>query len=147
MVWLKNFFKALIQAVFSLYSWVFPFLLLGVGYAMPALRQTVSMSPEEPVYKALFWILVACVVWVAIDYMTATNRETSVRALQADNFISVMGALVMTAIGFYMVRGQDLQWYIVLPWASSVVDALLSGYGGINNAAQKPIVQQTNKGA
>jgi hypothetical protein len=83
MAWMKNFFGAVVQTIFSVWSWVLPFVLLGAGYAMPALRQTVSLSPAEPVYKALFWILIAAVIWVAVDYMTATNRETSVRALQS----------------------------------------------------------------
>jgi len=87
-------------------------------------------------------MVVLSVIWLVAEFVTMTNRETIVRSLQWDAALSTTTAAVFSGIGGWMIAGDHLQWWFVVPWAGAVIDSITSGWLGINNAAQKPFLSQ-----
>ena len=87
-------------------------------------------------------MVVLSVIWLVAEFVTVTNRETIVRSLQWDAALSAITAAVFSSIGGWMIAGDHLQWWFVVPWAGAVIDSITSGWLGINNAAQKPFLSQ-----
>lgn len=136
---IKKFPRALHKAM-SLLAWVFPFIMLAVGYWFPQLRTAVTWPWSAPaeIWGPLFLIFAITSVWLAFELYYATHRDTSVRQLQADDMISLFGALILTLVAGGLIRGNEIEWWYLIPWGGSIIDAAMSGFLAINNAAQKP---------
>ena len=141
---------SLIRRVSLVVIWSFPFL-LAVGAYMAAsytesaasLRTSVFDWPiSEDVYGWLLLFVLLSGAWLIGEFISVTSRETVVTALQMDALISTLTALLLTGLaGWYIGKG-TLQWWLVVPWVVSMADALLAGWLGINNAAQKPFLSK-----
>lgn len=129
-------------ALVGLLRWLFPLLMLGVGRFLDGLQLPVAWPIQDPVYPPLLVELLIGLVWIIAEITTVTNRDTPVRTLQWDDMLSLTMAIVLTFFGAWQIAKGTLQWWFVLPWLVTIVDAYLSGYFAINNAAQKPLVQQ-----
>jgi hypothetical protein len=128
---LQNFFR-----IVGRLRWLFPIVLLAAGYNTPALRVPVSWPGTNALWAALFISLGVMAVWLVAEIVTVVHRNTGSRQLQIDAFVSFAVALAITY--FAGRQGVGLEWFVVIPWTGAVLDGLLSGYLGINNAAQKP---------
>lgn len=119
---------------------ILPMLLLIVGYFIPAMQVSIGMPDSNLLWLLLFGSFVVLVIWLIAEIMTTTDRNTPISHLQWDDFASLVIALAMTFFAGW--QQGDIQWWLVFPWFGAVVDAVLSGYLAINNAAQKPLVSQ-----
>lgn len=125
-------------------SWVIPFVIMaGSYYLFPPLRAVIAYDGNVPhdVAWGLLASLAAVGFWLGYEMWFAVARKTTVGQLQADGLISTFFAIVLTGIGIRWNTIGTLPYWFVLPWIGSIIDALGSGFLGINNAAQKPIVQ------
>lgn len=141
-------FKRRMRTAVGVASWLVPFFIMAIGYAVfPSLRLPVSWPWNAPpdVFVGLFATFVLIVAWFLIELYYAANRETTVRQLQVDGFISILFALVLTAFGAMMISKEILPWWYLLPWLGTILDAFASNYFGVNNAAQKPLVQSEER--
>ncbi|MBI2610854.1 hypothetical protein HYW60_02885 [Candidatus Kaiserbacteria bacterium] len=125
------------------FRWAFPFVMLGVGYLIPALRVPVGWPQTSTLWALLFFSLVAVVVWLVSEVLTIVYRYTSSRELQGDDVISLAVALVITYLAGWQRGG--IEWWIVLPWLGAAIDAFFAGYLAINNAAQKPFFPEKDR--
>jgi len=50
--------------------------------------------------------------------------------------------MIFTGITGWYLGTVGLQWWLVVPWIASILDACISAWLGINNAAQKPFLSQ-----
>jgi hypothetical protein len=128
----------------GLLRWIFPIFMLAGGRLVPGLQLPVTLTwpMPEPVYPPLLVELIIGLVWIVSEITTVTNRDTPVRTLQLDDGMSLTLAIVLTFFGAWQIARGSLQWWFIVPWIVTLVDAYLSGYFAINNAAQKPLVQQ-----
>jgi hypothetical protein len=126
----------------GLISWFFPLILLGISGVIPALQQPIEFdrAPSSDVYGPLLVLTIIGVVWLTAENIMAASRNTTVRELQRDHIVSLLWATIILTLGGYLLQ-EGLQWFIVVPWFITMADAFLSGYLGINNAAQKPLVE------
>jgi hypothetical protein len=129
-------------ALVGLLRWLFPLIMLGAGGFVAGLQHPVGWPIQDAVYPPLFVELLIGLVWIIAEITTVTNRDTPVRTLQMDDVLSRSLAIVLTFFGAWQIARDALQWWFVLPWLVTLIDAYLSGYYAINNAAQKPLVQQ-----
>ncbi len=113
-----------------------PFLMLGIGWLIPAMRVPVGMPQTNTLWVLIFASFLIVVVWLIAEMTMLADRNTTVGRLQADNIISFAVALGIT----YFLQG-NWEWWIVIPWIGCVADGFLSGWLAINNAAQKPLMQ------
>lgn len=128
--------------------WIFPFVLaavsfFGAGIYQPAasLRAPVLVWPvPTEVYGWLLILVIAAVVWLFMQFLLVSSRETVVRALQFDATVSTLTALVFTGYAGYAAGTTGIEWWLVVPWVTAILDAILTGWLGINNAAQKPFI-------
>jgi hypothetical protein len=140
----KLFFRGC-RTVIGAVSWVIPFVIMGGAYYLfPALRVNITFDGNVP--HEVAWGLLASLasvgVWLGYEMWFAVSRKTSVGQLQADGLISIFFAIVLTGIGVCWATLGTLPYWFVLPWIGTLIDALGSGFLAINNAAQKPIIQQ-----
>ena len=126
----------------GLLRWVIPILMLLVGRFVPALQQPVGLPIPPSVYPALMVEMVVGLLWILSEITTVTDRDTPVHALQRDAALSLTLAIAITFIGAWYWAQSQLQWWLIIPWFVTLLDAYLSGYYAINNAAQKPLIQQ-----
>ena len=130
------------------FGWlVFPVVLLGAMFFVPALQVPVGTFPPE-FASALPWALLtmtlAAFVWLIIDFFVISNLNTSVGSLRVNTFVSVALAL---GLSFYAgFKWPGLTWGYIVPWIASLVDAFITGDRAINNAAQKPLIQTSRGG-
>jgi len=130
--------------------WLFPYALAALAYfggvfyePAAVLRTHVLIWPiPQEVYGWLLLMVLLSVVWLVGEFFTVTSRDTVVAALQADAVISAMTAIVFTGFAGWFIGRDTLEWWFVVPWAASVIDALTSCWLGINNAAQKPFLSR-----
>lgn len=126
--------------------WLFPYVLAGAAYligrfleAGSPLGTLVLVWPVPyDVYGWLLGMVLLASVWLVIEFFTISSRETVILALQWDALVSAITAIIFTALGGWFIGSGTLQWWFVVPWAATLVDALASSWLGINNAAQKP---------
>jgi hypothetical protein len=130
--------------------WLFPYILAAAGYTLGYAYESAAVlrSPvfEWPIPQGVYgWLLLMVLLagaWLVAEFISVTNRETVVLALQWDAAVSSLTGIVFTGLaGWYLGVG-ELQWWLVVPWIASVLDALTSSWLGINNAAQKPFLSQ-----
>lgn len=130
--------------------WLFPFLLAALAYLIgtfyepaSALRSSMLTWPvPDSVYLWLLLFVLATVVWLVAEFMSVTSRETVVAALQFDVMISCLTALLFSTIGGWFIGTKTLEWWFVVPWAATIIDALTAGWLSVNNAAQKPFLSK-----
>lgn len=121
---------------------VFPLVMLGVGAFIPVLQVPVAMPTTNGLWLALAITAGFMAVWIGAEVYTVVDRKTGVTHLQWDDFISLVMAVTLTEWHGRLVAANELQWWFVLPWVGVLVDAVLSGTLAINNAAQKPLIEQ-----
>jgi len=129
---------------------VFPYALAAVAYALavffePAapLRTLVLTWPvPQAVYGWLLLLVLLAVVWLFAEFVSVTSRETVVVALQLDSVFSTVTALLFTGLAGWFLGKGTLEWWFIVPWGATIIDALSAGWLGINNAAQKPFLSQ-----
>jgi hypothetical protein len=128
--------------------WLFPYLLAagayGLGFIVEsavALRSPVFTWPiHADIYGWLLLMVLLSGAWLIGEFVTVTNRETIVVALQSDAVVSALTAMAFTGVAGWQIGTSGLQWWLVVPWVASVLDAMISAWLGINNAAQKPFL-------
>lgn len=125
--------------------WMFPLLVVGVSYAVPDLRAVVSTgAPPERLFMWLFAQVILCGVWLVAAFFHVSSSNTTVGALKGDSFVSTTLAIFLTAGTVWCLAKGYLQWALIIPTVTAILDAYITGDRAINNAAQKPIVQQQN---
>lgn len=130
--------------------WLFPYLLAAGAYSLSfALESAVSLrSPvltwpiDAEIYGWLLLMVLLSGAWLIGEFVTVTNRETVVVALQSDAVVSALTGMVFTGLAGWQIGTSGLQWWLVVPWIASILDAIISAWLGINNAAQKPFLSQ-----
>ena len=131
-----------------LIDWVFPFVLAVVAYLLSKFYEPASSLSEpvltwpvpDGVYLWLLLIVLAAIFWLVFEFLFVSDRETIISALQLDVTFSILGALVFTGVGGWLLGTEQLQWWFIVPWAATFVDALTAGWLSVNNAAQKPFL-------
>lgn len=130
--------------------WLFPYLLAAGAYfagslyePAAALRANVLKWPIPPAaYGGLLLLVLISIAWLIGEFFSVTSRETVVTALQLDAVLSAIAAILFTgAAGWFIGTGQ-LQWWFIVPWLATIIDALTAAWLGINNAAQKPFLSK-----
>lgn len=130
--------------------WLFPYVLAALAYLAanfygPAasLKQSVFEFPIPPgVYLWLLLMVIAAGVWLVGEFISVTSRETVVSALQMDAVFSTLTAILFTGFAGYFIGTDTLQWWFVVPWAVTVIDAVTAAMLSVNNAAQKPFLSK-----
>ena len=130
--------------------WMFPYLLAAGAYFgglvyEPAkiLREQVLVWPiPQAVYGWLLLLVLLSAVWLVGEFFSVTSRETVVAALQWDAVISSLTAILFTGWAGWFIGTDTLEWWFIVPWGASVVDALTAAWLSINNAAQKPFLSK-----
>ena len=130
--------------------WLFPYLLAtGAYYAgavyepAVALRTPVLQWPvPQTVYGALLVLVLIAIAWLIGEFLSVTSRETVVAALQFDAVFSTATAILFTGGAGWLIGMGRLEWWFVVPWIATIIDALAAGWLSVNNAAQKPFMSQ-----
>lgn len=130
--------------------WLFPYVLAGVGYLLgstysgaASLRTPVfDMPPPAELYGWLLLMVLASVAWLVGEFISVTSRETVVSALQMDAVFSSLTAIIFTGFAGYFIGIGTLEWWFVVPWFASVIDAVTAAMLSVNNAAQKPFLSK-----
>jgi len=129
--------------------WLFPYLLAAAAYfsgdvyePAAALRAPVSFDQPVPpnVYGALLVLVLIAGAWLIGEFLSVTSRETVVMALQFDAVFSSATAILFTGAAGWLIGKDELEWWFIVPWFATVIDALTASWLGINNAAQKPFL-------
>lgn len=131
-------------------NWLFPYVLAGSAYALgtftefaSSLRSSVMVWPlPDDIYGWLLLMFLLTAIWLLSEFLTITNRETIVIALQWDGLVSQMNAVLFSLVCGWCLGANRLEWWIIIPWMASLVDAALTSWLGINNAAQKPFLSK-----
>lgn len=130
--------------------WIFPYALAATAYLLgtyygPAesLRASVFTWPvPQDVYLWLLIFVLLSVAWLVGEFISVTNRETVVSALQADAVFSSATAILFTGLAGYYLGIGTLEWWFIVPWLATIIDALTAGILSVNNAAQKPFLSK-----
>ncbi len=130
--------------------WAFPYALAAFAYLLgtsysgaESLRSPVLQWPvPQDVYLWLLILVLAAVVWLVGEFISVTNRETVVSALQMDAVFSSVTAILFTGFAGYFIGTDSLEWWFVVPWVATVIDALTAAILSVNNAAQKPFLSK-----
>lgn len=141
-------FKYRCRQTLGILSWIIPFVIMFLSWLLfGALSDIVSLpwNARPEVALGLLFELALTAGWVIFEIYYATSRETTVRQLQVDSVVSTGFALLFTFFGAMMIITQILPWWYLFPWIGAIVDAIGSGVVAINNAAQKPLIQQDNR--
>jgi hypothetical protein len=130
--------------------WLFP-ILLGVWLFVPVLRARVFLDAIrlEDQVSLLIGIIVQGVLggaWLMYEFFAVSNQQTSVHRLRVNNAVSTAMALAFTVIGTWLLARDMFMWGLIVPWSAALLDAFVSSDRAINNAAQKPLVQQEPRG-
>ena len=129
--------------IVSWIRWLLPLLMVWVGSYIPVMRTPISMPTSNLLWMLLFVSLLLLVFWLVAEVVTVTDRNTSVLNLQWDDVMSLLIAVAVTGVAFRnAVHWWWPEWWYFFPWLGALLDAALSGYLAINNAAQKPLVTQ-----
>ena len=139
-----------LRKVFIFVIWIFPFFLAGCAYLIgtyyepaSALRSAMLIWPvPQSVYLWLLLLVLVAVAWLVAEFISVTSRETVVAALQLDVIISFLTALIFTGFGGWCVGTNTLEWWLIVPWGATIIDALTAGWLSVNNAAQKPFLSK-----
>jgi hypothetical protein len=125
--------------------WIFPLMMIGGGYLVPELRLHVGKPIPANMPNLPWWMLghvVLGVIWVIAALVLASNAKTSVSALRKDVFLTTLLWGCMLVAATYAYCHDAFAWALVAPLGASTLDAFITPDRSINNAAQKPIVQQ-----
>lgn len=130
--------------------WMFPYLLAAVAYfggvvyepAMVLREQVLVWPIPQAVYGWLLLLVLLSAVWLVGEFFSVTSRETVVAALQWDAVISSLTAIIFTGWAGWFIGTDTLEWWFIVPWGASVIDALTAAWLSINNAAQKPFLSK-----
>ena len=130
--------------------WLFPYFLATGAYFAGALyepavslRTPVFQWPlPQAVYGALLILVLIAIAWVIGEFLSVTSRETVVTALQFDAVFSTATAILFTGAAGWLIGMGRLEWWFVVPWIATIIDALAAGWLSVNNAAQKPFMSQ-----
>lgn len=143
----------LVRSAFAALWWAFPIILAGIGYVLPAFRVPISETGTmwEGNMQTTFLVgiiisILLAVGWIVVEFFTVSNLGISVKWLRRNSAVSIAIALVLTATVFYLLALESLPWAMMVPWLASVGDSFLSSDRGINNAAQKPLIESTAAG-
>ena len=124
-------------------AWAFPAALLLAGYItgmfLPEFAGDVPWPAPGPVWPPLMVTTLVAVGWLLFEMKSAVDRETTVGELQADHTVSVTWAFLFAGgCGWFIATKGTMPWWFLVPFVESILDGILTGYLGINNAAQKP---------
>lgn len=119
---------------------LFPIGMLIVGSWIPTMRIPITIPPTDDLWKALVVEIILAVIWIISEIITVVDKDTTVRQLRWDDFISLWIAIPMATWCGWLIAWQKVEWWFIVPFVAALLDATLSGYLGINNAAQKPII-------
>lgn len=130
--------------------WIFPYALAVTAYLVgtyygPAssLRASIFTWPvPQDVYLWLLIFVLLSVAWLVGEFISVTNRETVVSALQMDAVFSSVTAILFTGLAGYYIGVGKLEWWFVVPWLATIVDSLTASMLSVNNAAQKPFLSK-----
>ena len=86
--------------------------------------------------------IISGIAWLVFEFISVSGRETVVSALQLDVTVSTLTAVFFTGFGGWLLGTEQLQWWFVVPWAATLIDAVTAGWLSVNNAAQKPFLSQ-----
>jgi hypothetical protein len=127
-------------------SWAMPAILLLIGWVIPDLRTSIVLNDIPPeVFKWLVGQIILSVAWLLWEFNFAARRTTAVEFLQMDDGVSRVWAVLLTGWCGAMISRGDLPWWFVVPWVSVLIESFFSGFLTINNAAQKPLMQQERR--
>ncbi len=130
--------------------WLFPYFLAGLGYlaarfysGAASLGTSVFELPiPTAVYGWLLLMVLASVAWLVGEFISVTGRETVVSALQMDAVFSSVTAILFTGFAGYFIGIGKLEWWFVVPWLATIIDAVTAAILSVNNAAQKPFLSK-----
>lgn len=134
---------------------LFPAIVMLVTYflvprlGVPGYQDRIDLSKlgADPwIFAALLGTGVIMMVWFWANIRIVQNMYTTVNELKHEVNVSIwMGYAVMFVGGWMIGKHGSLYWWFVVPAAFQVFDGIGSAITALNNAAQKPIVQQTSK--
>lgn len=123
----------LFPGAFAVGSWI-------ASFYFPSLALRISELTFIEAGSGLLVQTIIAITWIVIEFVLDASIRTSVRALQWDAFTSLLWTIFLTIFATWAVLN-DPMWYFVVPTIATWVEAGLSLWVGINNAAQKPLVQ------
>jgi len=139
-----------ISRTFWMIIWLFPYFLSGIGYLLantygPAASLGTSVFDLPVPANVYLWLLIMVIasgVWLVGEFISVTGRETVVSALQMDAVFSSLTAILFTGFAGYFIGIDKLQWWFVVPWIATIIDAVTAAMLSVNNAAQKPFLSK-----
>ncbi|MGI9379816.1 MAG: hypothetical protein ACR2OW_09185 [Methyloligellaceae bacterium] len=142
--------SSVLRRFLTFIAWIFPFVLAAIAYLLglyyePASALTAPLlvwPVPEGVYLWLLLLVLAAIAWLVFEFISVSGRETIVSALQMDVTVSTLTAIFFTGFGGWLLGTGQLQWWFVVPWAATIIDAVTAGWLSVNNAAQKPFLSQ-----
>lgn len=130
-----------IWKILHVFSWIFPAALLAIGYIAPPLRTPVTLTPPDAtVLAALLIQIIPAVIWLIVEAMFASNRNTSTAALQIDVVWGIVVTTFLALWGGWLIAKGSFEYWFIVPFMVSMIDAMLTGWLGLNNASQKPLI-------
>lgn len=122
-----------------------PLILLLAGFLVPVLRHKVGAVPAEEsatLWMTLVIFILVAVAWIMIDMFVVSNDSTTGSQLKINAAISgTYNNVLMFVAGAMWASGQ-VRWWMVVPMVAVLVDDYVVTNRAINNALQKPIIQQ-----
>lgn len=133
-----------VRNILGKFWWVIPALAIAGGLLAPELRAFTKngLTPNLP-----WWLMgqtAVCVFWLMSGFFNVTSSDTPVSGLKTDAFLSNVVQLALVALCVYEATLNQLQWGVIIPTVATILDVFITNDRAINNAAQKPIVQQQN---
>ncbi len=117
--------------------WALPLVMMAVGYYLvPVSHAPVTGMPKTQELWEFFYFSTAIGgAWALAEIIVSIWRYTTTTHLQVDDFLS----LLVMGVVLYVAGWQQwpMPWWVVVPMGTATFDGLLSGFLGINNAAQK----------
>lgn len=133
----------------AILSFCIPLIIMGVGFGTWQLIP--RFFPQTANLDIWPWAVVQIllvVAWLLIELKYMAKRDTSGTQLQRELTADIFLGLVLTAILFCLIGGGNLTWglwWYLAPYAGVVADLFLSANMGINNALQKPGLQNPSQ--
>lgn len=132
----------LLRAVTITLFYFFPTVQLIAGYAVsfsiPAFQRSAFEAPDPAIFVPIIFSLIASMIWILLDLSFVYNRETPINTLGSNCTWSTV-----QAIGIGMWLGNPMcnlwPWYGMIPMAFSLLDAIWTGRGALNNTAQRSL--------
>ena len=125
------------------WGWLFPVFMAIAGFFIPSLGLSFMTWPWTIglAVSILVSILIA-VIWLFYGFTWTSDKNTTSSELQKGTSISIAQVIFLTAVVSYLAAIGHFAWYFAVPLVTAIVDTFITAHLAINNATQKPFIDQ-----